>query len=198
MRLTRIPAAVGVLIAGVTVACNDGGGAVCGDGVCDPGELATACPYDCAGPTCDPAQPGACAGEAICVDRQCVGAFGRGYVFTVASGTFPVVDAAGQPWDAAGDPPDGLVRITIGDASFTTPVAPDTWAPGWDAATPSIVVEAGATYAIDVLERDPTGDALAWSCAAAPLTAARLAHGVLVCASPTLPDARVTITVRPG
>lgn len=197
MRPLACSRGVGVLIASVIVACDDGGGAVCGDGVCAGGELASTCPYDCAGPACDPAQPAQCAGATICLDRQCVDAYGHSYDFAIAWGTFPPLDQAGQPWDAAGDPPDGLVRLTVGVAQFTSPVAPDTTTPAWDAAAPAIDVAIGATYQVDVLERDPSGDALAWSCPAAPLTADLLRGGVLRCTSAALTDAGVTITVRP-
>ena len=114
---------------------DGGGGAVCGDGVCEAGESSFTCPGDCTAATCDPAVATSCGGDTICISQQCVPAFGRNYIFTVASATFPQFDETGTAWDAAGGLPDGFVRLTINGAAFRTGTVQDNLHPIWNSPT---------------------------------------------------------------
>ncbi|HVV81854.1 MAG TPA: C2 domain-containing protein [Kofleriaceae bacterium] len=186
-------------LAGCTSGDDDGAAApVCGNGVCEAGESSLTCPGDCTAATCDPAVPTSCGGETICISQQCVPAFGRNYVFTVRSGTFPQFDQSGQPWDAAGGLPDGYVKLTINNVPFTTPTVEDNLTPTWNASTPPTNIPGGSVVLIEVFDEDIAVDDGAWSCSANPLTADLLRDRTLTCAGSGLPGSNVFIDVRPN
>lgn len=177
---------------------GDGAGAVCGNLVCEAGESSLTCPGDCTTATCDPAVATSCGGETICISQQCVPAFGRNYVFTVRSGTFPQFDESGTPWDAAGGLPDGFVTLTINGAAFTTPAVQDNLTPTWNFATPPTNIPGGSVVRVDVFDEDIAADDLAWACQASSLTAGMLRSRGLTCASAALPGSNIVIDVRPN
>lgn len=177
---------------------GDGNAPVCGNLVCEAGESAQSCSSDCASATCDPASPTSCGGESICINQQCVPAFGRNYVFTVRSGTFPQFDETGSPWDAAGGLPDGFVRLTINGAPFTTAAVQDNLQPVWNFSTPPTLVPGGTVVLIEVFDEDIAADDGAWACQANPLSASMLRSRGVTCSSQQLPGSNINVDIRPN
>ncbi len=179
---------------------DDDGAAVCGNAVCEAGESSLTCPGDCEGTaTCSPANPGSCGGETICINQQCVPAFGRNYVFTVTNGVFTQRDDTGATWDAAGGLPDPLVILTINGVDFTTPAVADTLTPTWNFVTPPVLVPGGTVLLIAVYDEDLTANDLGWACQANPLTADFLRGGGVSCnGQGALNGATVTVAIRPN
>ncbi len=178
---------------------DDGGGPVCGNTVCEAGESSLTCPSDCTSATCSPSNPSSCGGETICINSQCVPAFGRNYVFTVTNGTFTQFDDTGVPWDAGGGLPDPFVVLTINGTAYTSPTIDDTLTPTWNYATSPVVIPGGTTLRIDVYDEDLTVNDPGWACQANPLTADYLRGGGLACAGQgALAGANVNVTVRPN
>lgn len=137
-----------------------GGGDACGDDDCDGGETCESCPDDCGecagqcgddtcddGETCDSceedcglceedcSQHGDCDDDELCDDDgACRSAYGRAYVFTVVSATFPAIDPqAGTTWDPVGLP-DPFVELCTENAcpAATTTTRDDTASPVWN------------------------------------------------------------------
>jgi hypothetical protein len=177
---------------------DDGTSPVCGNLVCEAGESSLTCASDCAIAACDPATPASCGGETICINQQCVPAFGRNYVFTVRSGTFPQFDQMGDPWDAAGGLPDGFVRLTINGAPFTTPAVQDNLTPTWNFSTPPTLIPGGTVLLIEVFDEDLAADDGAWACQANPLQASMLRGRGVTCAGTGLPGSNINIDIRPN
>lgn len=150
------------------------------------------------GETCDPAVSTSCGGETICIGQECVQAFGRNYVFTVRSGTFPQFDRSGDPWDAAGGLPDGFVVLTINGTPFTTRAVQDTLTPAWNQATSPTPIPGGTVLLIEVYDEDLTDDDPAWACQANPLTADFLRGGAITCQGSALPGSNIIVDVRPN
>lgn len=196
-----------VFALGLVVGCvsddGDGGdddtGPICGNTVCEAGESSLSCPSDCSAATCSPTNPSSCGGETICINQQCVPAFGRNYVFTVTNGTFTQNDETGATWDAAGGLPDPFVVLTINGAAYMTTANQDTLTPSWNFATPPVLIPGGSVVLIEAYDEDLTVDDLGWACQANPLTADFLRGGGLSCSGTgPLAAARVNVAVRPN
>lgn len=177
---------------------DDGTAPVCGNLVCEAGESSASCASDCNAATCDPANPSSCGGDAICISQQCVPAFGRNYVFTIRSGTFPQFDETGAPWDAAGGLPDGYVRLTINGTPFTTPTVQDNLTPAWSFSTPPTLVPGGSVLLIEVFDEDIAVDDGAWACQANPLQASALRARGVTCSGSALPGSNIIVDIRPN
>jgi hypothetical protein len=156
---------------------------------------------DCGGGECQAcvvSNPFDCTGDTICLDDVCQPAFGRSYVFTVTSGTFPSADSMGASWDEAGGLPDPYVELTINGTMYRTPTITDSAAPAWSYATPAIAIAAGSAVRIGVYDDDEPTDNAAWGCLSDPLAVEYLRSGGLGCTGPgSLPGARVNVTVTP-
>jgi hypothetical protein len=142
--------------------------------------------------------PFSCTGETICVQDQCVPAFGRNYVFTITTGTLPSVDNQGAEWDSGGGLPDPYVELTVNGTAFTAPAIVDSVSPTWTYATPAVPVPADTVVRIAVFDDDEPMDDFAWSCQADPVAIEFIRGGGLGCSGPgTLPGARVNVSLRP-
>lgn len=179
---------------------------VCGDGTCSAGETTGSCPGDCpANPmcgdgTCNGAEttatcPGdcpctnntsandTCTGETVCVNGQCVAAFGRVYKVVVANGQLQPNNAAGETWDAAGGLPDPFVTLTLnGTVLGSTTAVQDTLTPSWLTQF-STVVPGGSTLVLQVYDEDVAANDYMFGCMLQPVTADALRAYTLSCPS---------------
>ncbi len=167
-------------------------GPFCGDGACNGTETSATCSADCGGAACSPGDPSTCGGETICLNSQCVAAFGRAYRINVYSVVVPQFMPDGSTWDAAGGAPDPYATITLnGTALGMTAAAQDIFNPIWNMATSPTNIPAGSTLFVDAYDEDIAEDDPIMRCQFAPLTADLLHVGEGVCSG-----AIGTLTVR--
>ena len=147
-------------------------GPSCGDGACNGTETSATCAADCGSAACSPGDPSTCAGETICLNSQCVAAFGRAYRINAYSVVVPQFMPDGSTWDAAGGAPDPYAIITLnGTALGMTAAAQDIFNPVWNMATNPTNIPAGSTLIVDVYDEDIAEDDPVMRCQFAPLTA---------------------------
>lgn len=167
-------------------------GPFCGDGACNGTETSASCSADCASSACSPGDAATCAGETICLNGQCVAAFGRAYRINAYSIVVPQFMPDGSTWDAAGGAPDPYAVITLnGTALGMTTAAQDIFNPVWNMATNPTNVPAGSTLIVDAYDEDIADDDPILRCQFAPLVADVLHVGEGVCTG-----ALGTLTVR--
>ena len=138
-------------------------------------------PMPAPAPACT-AEPATCPGETLCVNKQCVAAFGRVYTITVLGATIPPKKPDGSAWDPAGGAPDPFAIVTLNDKVIgRTSVAKDTFSASWLQAMSPVAVPAGSVLKLDLRDKDAASDDAIFSCAW-QLTADTLHAGMASCA----------------
>lgn len=103
--------------------------------------------------------PATCSGETMCFNSQCVAAFGREYVITIADAAIPPTKPDGSAWDPDGSAPDPFAVLSLdGRALGTTTVVHDSLLPVWRQTTAPTVVPAGGLLRVDVIDKDAVSD----------------------------------------
>lgn len=128
--------------------------------------------------------PATCGGETVCVNSQCVAAFGREYVITIADAAIPVAKPDGSAWDPDGSAPDPFAVLSLnGRALGTTTAVQDSLLPVWRQTTAPTVIPAGVSMRLDVVDKDAVSDDGILTCTW-ELTADLLHAGFARCSGP--------------
>ncbi len=179
-----------LLLAGASCGGSDDGGGVdarpagarCGDSVCSAGlESCSSCAADCGQCTGCVLGDGTCVGETICISNACQNAFGRTYRVTVSDVAIKTTNPSGDPWDAVGGAPDPFVVVTLnGSVVLTTTEQADTFNPVFSDQA-NVVVPAGASLEISMVDSDISSNDAIMSCVANPFPADFLRGGGVRC-----------------
>lgn len=190
---------------------DDSGGAQCGNGVCEAGETESSCRSDCDGtePVCgnficeagendsncgtdcetsdlcegNLTADDTCGGENICVNSQCVPAFGRVYRVYIGDAALMTNRANGDTWDAVGGLPDPFSTATLNGTEIgVTSTVQDTISPQWAEYT-TATIPGGSTFIVSVYDEDVTLNDYMFGCQFNSLSAATLRAYVNTCNS---------------
>jgi len=101
----------------------------------------------------------ACLLLAACTTRHDSNVYGRPWTFTVESASIDTTQANGDAWDPDLSPPDGFVRLYLDGHQFaTSPTIDDTYSPHWVYSPTPMVIDAGMTLSIDLIDSDTFDD----------------------------------------
>jgi hypothetical protein len=114
-----------------------------------------------------------------------VSPFGRPWTFTVESASISSTAANGTPWDADNSPPDPFARVYLdGVLIGTPPELQNTLTPVWNYSPSAVVINAGSTLSIDLIDSDVLDDDVIFQGCAIALTENLAAAGGGTCSSP--------------